>query len=314
MTTQERLLSSKKIKGRKTMYCHKCGNKLPEDSGFCHKCGAKIVHTDAVQQTPNAVMPTEEPRVASVVDPPPIASAAPAQTVVYENIPPAGVNELRAFVYNHVRTTTKYQSATDLLQNGKPSKLVLLVALPGLLITLRALFLIPSMVDTSASMAGSLLLGLVVFVFFFYILVTLPLRAAAFVRKLRYSSKFDIACDRHINKKDFASFLNSNMKYLLPDMGEWDSSHEIYVNCTVDKSTMSIIMPSGTGAKKFEFSISTAARGNPLSFWSFILLPVYVYNLILDMSDVRTGEYNIFYKTVPILSSAVDYYMKKIAR
>jgi len=34
------------------MFCHKCGNKLPEDAVFCNKCGVKTVISDTEQQTP----------------------------------------------------------------------------------------------------------------------------------------------------------------------------------------------------------------------------------------------------------------------
>jgi hypothetical protein len=39
------------------MFCHKCGNKLPEDSGFCPKCGTKAASRDAV---PDIVTPPTE--------------------------------------------------------------------------------------------------------------------------------------------------------------------------------------------------------------------------------------------------------------
>jgi len=43
------------------MFCHKCGNELPEDSGFCHKCGTKMVKDAPVQQSNETDSPTTKP-------------------------------------------------------------------------------------------------------------------------------------------------------------------------------------------------------------------------------------------------------------
>lgn len=34
------------------MFCHNCGNSLPEGTKFCQKCGAKVVFEESVQQSP----------------------------------------------------------------------------------------------------------------------------------------------------------------------------------------------------------------------------------------------------------------------
>jgi len=43
------------------MFCHKCGNQLPEDSEFCRKCGAKLIVDGSSQQTHSALTPTPIP-------------------------------------------------------------------------------------------------------------------------------------------------------------------------------------------------------------------------------------------------------------
>jgi len=41
------------------MFCHKCGNKLPEGSGFCNGCGAKLVAADTTQPSETPSNPDE---------------------------------------------------------------------------------------------------------------------------------------------------------------------------------------------------------------------------------------------------------------
>ena len=94
------------------MFCHKCGNQIPEDSGFCPKCGTKIVRAEAIQQTTETIAPAVEPSQK--------ASAMPLETVARENVPVANTDGFRDFVDNHVRATTKFKSAEDLLKNCKP--------------------------------------------------------------------------------------------------------------------------------------------------------------------------------------------------
>lgn len=48
------------------MFCHKCGNQLPEDSGFCPKCGAKMMSADTAPHTLGTPLKTSEPREAGV--------------------------------------------------------------------------------------------------------------------------------------------------------------------------------------------------------------------------------------------------------
>lgn len=82
------------------MFCQKCGTELPEKSEFCHKCGAN-------QTAPKATQPSAN-----------IQEAETRQSVSTD------INAFKNFVDNHVRTTTKFSSAEDLLKNSKPWRFV----------------------------------------------------------------------------------------------------------------------------------------------------------------------------------------------
>ena len=41
------------------MFCHKCGNGLPEDSGFCHKCGTKLIKSVEPTESVDVVAPVQ---------------------------------------------------------------------------------------------------------------------------------------------------------------------------------------------------------------------------------------------------------------
>lgn len=46
------------MEGQQTMYCHKCGTEMPDDSIFCRKCGARLI-TEAEPEPPAPLTPKE---------------------------------------------------------------------------------------------------------------------------------------------------------------------------------------------------------------------------------------------------------------
>jgi len=293
------------------MFCHKCGNKSPEGAGFCHKCGAKLATANTATQAPETTAPTVAsfaPQSQEVSAPSPVAAIATAPPPPAHS--PIAATGFKEFVDEHIRATTKYQSVADLLENGKPSKLILLAAVPGLILTLYSL-----------SQSPNVIAGIAIFVFFFVILCTYPLKFAVYVNKQGLAKKFNINADKRIDTNDFLLFLNNNMKHLSADMDEWIASQtqktpigteitEVASYMSKSKGMADITLPHENAAiKQFEFNVSKGGKGDALSIWSFIFLPVYLYNLVLEMFNVGTGEYSIFYKSAPILSGAVKYYL-----
>ena len=114
------------------MFSQKCRNKMPEDAGFCQKCGSKLV-VGAV----SPLLPVE-PIPASVPQSPQQTPTAPVSTAVYSPCVSVPTTGFRKFVDNHVRTTTKFRSAEELLKKNKSCKFVWLNVIPLLVFIVAA--------------------------------------------------------------------------------------------------------------------------------------------------------------------------------
>lgn len=173
------------------MFCHKCGNQLPEDSGFCHKCGTKVVHAEATYQGSDAYVPADESS--------PKAPAVPVATIVHTPTSDRGFKE---FVDNHVQTTTKFKSAEDLLKNSKPLTFI------WFCIGIPALF--------GLIIAGPL--GLLIFGGLFGYVATFMTSG---IIRMRYRSKFNGEFIGDINIEELFVFLNEHLKQIHPHFHEW---------------------------------------------------------------------------------------------
>ncbi len=91
------------------MFCHKCGAQIAEGAAFCHKCGTIVVYPDT-SQPPLDTTAADDLNIADT----------PVQTDAPVNGPIADKDAFKSFVDNHVRTTTQYQTAEELL-NSKVS-------------------------------------------------------------------------------------------------------------------------------------------------------------------------------------------------
>ena len=172
------------------MFCTKCGNKIVEGAAFCQKCGTKV--TQAVKGSVQQI---------SVV--PNLTADIPASTNGQSFIGTGQVNnDFREFVDNHVRTTTKFQSAEDLLKNSKP----LLFILPCICI-----FAILGLI------AGGPLGMLIIGGFFGYTAVFI----ASGIIRMKYRAKYKGEFIGDININDLVIFLDKHLKHIHPDFHEW---------------------------------------------------------------------------------------------
>lgn len=181
------------------MFCHKCGTKVADEAGFCHNCGAKVVRGGIISDLLNVSAANE--MSTSTAEPLPQPSAAPVQTIAWDNVPGNNGNDFKAFVDNHVRTTTKFQSADDLLKNSKPWNF--------LWICLGVSFVIGTVLAFP--------IGGFVFLIFGY--------AAAFIAsgiiRLQYSGSYSGEFTGDIDINDLFVFLNEHLKHIHPHFHEW---------------------------------------------------------------------------------------------
>lgn len=104
------------------MFCHKCGGQLAEGASFCHKCGTKIVYGDnglwSVETSAAANEHGETNRQMQK------NGTVTVQKIETGHAANSNGSNFKMFVDNHVRETTKFQSADDLLTNSKPWRFV----------------------------------------------------------------------------------------------------------------------------------------------------------------------------------------------
>lgn len=92
------------------MFCNKCGNQLPEDAVFCPNCGTKT-----------------------------LAGGAEQHKIINEEMDNSqnGFDDFKEYVNAHIRKTTEFQSAQELISKSKPwdfmKKPVCICALIGLI-------------------------------------------------------------------------------------------------------------------------------------------------------------------------------------
>ena len=184
------------------MFCQKCGNRAEEGAAFCQKCGAKIVHADTVCQTTDATVPMVEPSATNIAEPSPITSSVPVQTMAKRSISATYANNFKMFVDNHVRTTTKFRSADDLLKSSKP----LLFIWPC--IAIPAIFGLINMGPVGLLLFGGIFGYVAVFI-------------ASGIIRMRYSGKYSGEFTGDINIDDLFDFLNGRLKHIHPDFNEW---------------------------------------------------------------------------------------------
>ena len=163
------------------MFCLKCGAKVLDGSEFCQKCGTKIIYEDTAPQMPDA------------------HKAEPTQDTSTASSTSNDGSDFRAFVDNHVRASTQFQSAEELL-NRKVSLLFVWICF-GISIVL-GIWLPP------------------------LLLITVPLgyvaaKVAGGIKKGRYAFKFHGKTDGKVNTDDLIQFLNTHLNYLQPYFHDW---------------------------------------------------------------------------------------------
>jgi len=267
------------------MFCHKCGTQIAEGAAFCYKCGTKVASIEDTPQLLDTKPTTAEPK-----QPIPTASVQ------------AGVSsDFKEFVDNHVRSTTKFQSAEDLLLHCKPTT-TLWTCFGTVLLSFTILGILQGM------LWGGVLLG----VLFGY---TVMFIASAIIRGL-CKDKFRGGFIGSINMVELIDFLNESLKNIHPYFHEWgyltgkgflpalenavaNSAREVRICSEFGPNRKNLIalyiQPKVVDAKPGEMVYFIDAMKN---------------GFLIDVRAAGFLGHSSLIRTAPILQAAMEYYLK----
>lgn len=264
------------------MFCHKCGAQINEGAQFCHKCGVKVVYAD----TPQAA---DESETTSTVEPLQQVPAEPIQPTARTD-----KSDFKAFVDNHVRQTTKFQSAEELLDSQVPQKFMWIC------------FGIPAVIGF---MAGGPLPALLIGLFFGY-------PAALITDFIKgFSAKGSVEkINERINSDELIQFLNEHLNYLSLHFHEWGYINysgfgvrgAVMAHALNSVTASAVRVGTGFGRKQMCFveiwiepdETDSDSNGMKYYFSSAMRLP-------------WPSKYLCMVKTVPVLQAAMEYYLKQ---
>lgn len=273
------------------MFCHKCGTEIAEGAEFCHKCGTKVATLETEQS-----MPRE-----AISEPLPVE-----QNAQPEMIPAAIASDdsamFKAYVDNHVRATTKYQSAEELLKKGKPQMLFWIC------------YSIPAIIGlVSGGPLGALGLGL-------FLGITASWIAGGIVRN-SYIVKTIGKFKGSIDTSDLLRFLNVHLSYLHPYFNVGNQKAGVLsIPFGIKQRSSAIIRviydTEGVAADSWKYVFD--AQNNPSIFARIMQASVLSrFTIIAGLEDIIRAVYHpkhtCLFKTVPILQAAMEYYLKYYA-
>jgi len=259
------------------MFCRKCGNKLADGAAFCHKCGTKAASNNTALKTQNNI--NDE-------------------------------NDFKQFVDSHVRMTTKFQSAEDLIMNSKPMLFIWPCIIP---------LAILGMVLASIKMGPiGILAGLLVFGGLFGY-------AAMFIVsgiiRSKYRAKFSGKVEQKIDPEDFLAFLNEHLRIISPyfhDCGYLDQRGGLL---TILSNTLSDAMKEvnlccecGENEKKKKRNLAVICirpdASNPSSGLTQYFVSATYNGFLIDRGGAGFLTHSCLIKTAPVLQAAIEYYVK----
>jgi hypothetical protein len=275
------------------MFCHNCGNQLPEGSEFCTKCGTKLIISDSLT-------PSSDTSPNTLVNNNSVSQQTSVATDSIITTNPIADTEFKAFVDNHIRTTTKFQSADDLLNNSKP--LTLLWVCFGAITLFFTILAFPA--------------GILLGVFFGYVLIPM----VDWISTRLHGDKTSGTYNKNIDADELLQFLNKNLAYLYPNLHEWRYP---------EGSTKKMKICSSFGQKQKSFAVifintpqiytdKSNSNSKQLGYYCDTEINHTMLRSILSLGifSLLTGPYErglkrlCYFKTAPILQAAMEYYLK----
>lgn len=281
------------------MFCKKCGIQITEGANFCQKCGAKVEHMEVVQQ--GAELKAQE-----------LAEPDSKNTSIKGN--EGQKEDFREFVENHIRKTTEFQSAKDLLNSKVPLRFA------------KISFGIPALLGLAFGIlgSGSLLAALFVSLFFAFTFGYLAAYISCGIVKGRYLFNHIGKFEGNIDIDALRQFLNEHLSYLQPYFHEWGylrregfnirgivettitemaskALKEVNICTEFGEKQRRLVVISirpdklnpDSGKMEYTFEAENRKSGSPFS-----------------SHDMGFARYKCLVQTVPILQAAMEYYIK----
>lgn len=187
-------------------------------------------------------------------------------------------------VDNYVQATTKFKSAEELLKSGKPLIFVWICLGALALLGLVAMFPVGIVVGAFLGYVAAYLVGRVMF-------MKLTLKT--------YSVPSETDLDQLIG------FLNENLQYLSAYFHEWTRVDDNTISCGFQNGKIhSVIKFDSTSTGKRFFTVS-ARKASVINY--IMISPA---GVSASKTNAGFGEYRCAYLSAPILSAAVEYYLK----
>lgn len=261
------------------MFCQKCGTQIGEGADFCHICGTKVAcqnTNEKTQDTAQAIIEKENVGMAALDD----------------------GNDLKKFVEGHIRATTKFRSAEDLLKRSNPQLFIWIICFAAFAIL---------------GLGAGGLLGALAFGVFFGLIAKLM---AGGIIRTKCFTKTSGEFDGNINMKQLCYFLNTKLNSLYPSFHQWSCNGNRMVASFGEKKIMqrcivslyitepTYIQPKDSeadGTRKM-YAVDVEDKGTMLSK----IVGMTIFSL-LQINDPRTL---CLIRTAPILQAAMMYYIK----
>ncbi len=284
------------------MFCHKCGTQIADGAGFCQKCGAKIINGTAAQQ------PIDESK--AIVGQSNMGAEPIADNPAYSGNMATNGYAFKAFVDNHVRMNTKFQSADDLINNSKPMGFVWICV--GVLSLIGLLLGAINIGGASGILAGVLLFG----GFFGYCATFI----ASGIIRTKYRRKFYGAFEGEIDIERFRAFLDANLKTVSPYFHECGYLKErgglgTIISNAVSQAAQEVFLACECGAKKKSMATICIRSdiSNPGSGRIQYFVDATHRGFLIDGRAAGFLAHGCLIKTAPIMQAAIEYYLKNVA-
>lgn len=293
------------------MFCYKCGTQLANDASFCHRCGTKVAEENDMP----IIIPDESIPQPSLKNNIPEDSGTteklqqPVSIRTGEN-EPAAVSSVtfKSFVDNHIRTTTVFQSAEELLSHHVSLWRAWL--LPAVAAVITGVFCFLRLED----ILGASILALFFFVIFLYISYFVVWR-----KRNQYMTKFSGTFNGDIDASEIIAFLNEKLAYLSPYFHKWGFLQQSGYSI---RSIMETSVETAISRRMQELRLCTEF-GNKTNMMTVLYLKPDTLDQASDCKkyfvDVKQkfsfgfpqfSTYTCVYKAAPILQAAIEYYLQ----